>query len=131
MIVLDTHAWIWWGGNPESLSAKAKDCIDQEVSAGQVYVSSISAWEIALLVNRGRLSLTMDVETWVEKSEMLPFLRFIPVDNAIAIRSDLLPGPLHSDPADRIIVATALRLGAQLITKDDKLHKYLHVSTIW
>lgn len=131
MIVLDTHAWIWWVGDPERLSAKAKDCIDKEVSAGQVYVSSISAWEITLLVKRGRLSLTMDVETWVEKSEALPFLKFIPVDNAIAIRSVLLPGSLHPDPADRIIIATALRLGAHLITKDDKLHKYPHVSTIW
>jgi len=131
VIVLDTHAWIWWVGDPERLSAKAKYCIDKEVSASQVYVSSISVWEISALVNQGRLSLKMDVEIWVEKSEALPFLKFIPVDNALAMRSVLLPEPLHPDPADRIIVATALRLGAHLITKDDKLHKYPHVPTIW
>ena len=72
MIVLDTHAWIWWISDPAQLSARAQDCIGDEIEAGQVYVSSISAWELALLVNRGRLSLTMDVETWLEKSEALP-----------------------------------------------------------
>ncbi len=131
MIVLDTHAWIWWISDPAQLSARAQHCIGDEIEAGQVYVSSISAWELALLVNRGRLSLTMDVETWLEKSEALPFLKFTPVDNAIAVRSVSLPGSLHPDPADRIIVATALRLGAQLITKDHKLHQYPHVTTIW
>jgi PIN domain nuclease of toxin-antitoxin system len=82
-------------------------------------------------VRRGRLELSMDVGDWVAKAEALPLLRFVPVDNRIALRSVLLPPPLHNDPADRIIVATALQLGATLITKDEKLRGYPHVRTVW
>lgn len=131
MIVLDTHAWIWWIGDPDSLSPTARDLIKKEIDRTQVYLSSISAWEAALLVSRGRLRLSMDIETWIQRSEALPFLKFVPVDNAIASRSVLLPEPLHSDPADRIIIATALRLGALLVTKDQKIQDYPHVRTIW
>lgn len=80
---------------------------------------------------RGRLQLTMDVAAWVAKSEALPFVHFIPVDNAIALKSVQLPGPLHPDPADRIIIATALTLGFPLITRDEKIARYPHVLTIW
>ena len=63
--------------------------------------------------------------------EALPSVRYVPVDNRIALRSVLLPDPLHDDPADRIIIATALQLGATLITRDDKLRAYPHVETLW
>ena len=96
-----------------------------------IRVSSISVWEVAQLVSRGRLELTMDVTDWIAKSESLPFLQFVPVDNRIALRSTRLPEPFHADPADRIIVATALSLGGTLVTKDDKLRRYQHVPTTW
>jgi len=73
----------------------------------------------------------MEAEDWIARSESLPFLDFVPVDNRIAIRSTRLPGSFHADPADRIIVATTLLLGATLITKDDKLRRYPHVDTLW
>ncbi|HET9210615.1 MAG TPA: type II toxin-antitoxin system VapC family toxin, partial [Thermoanaerobaculia bacterium] len=101
MIVLDTHAWVWWVANPEQLSPSARQRIDSEAEKGPVLVSSISAWEVALLVRKGRLELTMDVEDWIAKSESLPILNFIPVDNRIAVLSNHLPGELHDDPADR------------------------------
>lgn len=131
MIVLDTHAWIWWISDPDNLSSTARDLIEREITRTQVYISSISAWEVTLLVSRGRLRLSMDVETWIEHSEALPFLQFVPVDNTIASRSVLLPEPLHPDPADRIIIATTLRLGALLVTKDQKIQNYPQVRTIW
>ena len=73
----------------------------------------------------------MDVESWVAKSEAMPFLHFVPVDNAIALKSVRLPEPLHSDPADRIIIATATILGFPLITRDKRILEYPHVRTIW
>ena len=131
MIVLDTHAWVWWIGRPELLSEKAMQRIDGAMDDGSIHISSISCWEVSLLVKKGRLELTKDVEDWVAASEALPFFRFVPVDNRIALRSNLLTGRLNEDPADRIIIATAMVLGATLITKDRKIRSYSGVETLW
>jgi PIN domain nuclease of toxin-antitoxin system len=131
MIVLDTHAWIWFISKPEVLSKKAKKAVAAAVKEKNVLVSSISAWEVALLVKKKRLELSMDVSDWVAKSENLPFIQFIPVSNSIAVKSVNLPQPLHPDPADRIIIATALSTGAAIVTKDKKISDYSHVKTIW
>lgn len=131
MIVLDTHAWVWFVSNPELLSKKAKRTIERAVVDNNVFISSISAWEVVLLTSKKRLLLSMEVADWIKKSEMLPFVNFIPVDNSIAVKSVNLPQSFHSDPADRIIIATAISLGAFLITKDERILKYPHVKTIW
>ena len=75
--------------------------------------------------------LSINVQDWIRKTESLPFVRFVPVDNAIALRSVSLPGTFHSDPADRIIAATALVMGLPLVTKDEKIRAYPHLRTIW
>ncbi len=131
MIVLDTHAWIWWVSSPEYLSETAKQTIDEAATGKNIFISSISAWEIAILVSRGRLKLTMNPADWVAASEALPFFDFVPVSNSIALKSVQLPGILHNDPADRIIIATAVSLGATLVTKDEKIRNYPHVKTVW
>jgi PIN domain nuclease of toxin-antitoxin system len=131
MIVLDTHAWIWFASKPEALSKKARNALDAAVKEKNVLISSISVWEVALLVKNKRLKLSMDVADWIAKSENLPFIQFIPVSNSIAVKSVNLPPPLHPDPADRIIIATALSNGAPLVTKDKKIAAYSHVKTIW
>ncbi len=131
MIVLDTHVWLWWLSGFERLSRKASRLIAHAIPQKGIYVSSISVWEVAQLVARRRLQLAMNVTDWLAKSEALPFVNFIPVDNAIAIKSVELPEPLHQDPADRIIIATALILGFPLVTKDRGITKYAHVRTIW
>jgi PIN domain nuclease of toxin-antitoxin system len=131
VIVLDTHTLLWWVNDPTTLSEPAKDAIDAAVKSKTVHVSCISSWEIALLVERGRLRLALDVRDWLCRCEALPFLTFVAVGNAIAIESVRLPDFPHADPADRIIAATALSLGAVLVTKDDKLRNYPHLKTIW
>lgn len=131
MIVLDTHVLLWWVNDPTTLSKSAKKAIDAAMKSRSVHVSCISSWEIALLVERGRLRLALDVRDWLCRCEALPFLNFVPVDSAIAVESVRLPDFPHADPADRIIAATALSLGAALVTKDDKLRSYSHVKTIW
>jgi PIN domain nuclease of toxin-antitoxin system len=131
MTVLDTHAWVWWVSGSKALSKRAGEVIESGMADGSIHVSSISVWEVARLVQTGRLELTMEVEDWIARSEALPFLHFVPVDNGIALRSTRLPGSLHSDPADRIIIATALSLGARLVTKDKKLRNYPHAETVW
>jgi len=131
MIVLDTHSWIWWVSNPAFLSETAKQLIDEAVTGMNVFISSISAWEVAVLVSRGRLKLSMSTYDWIAASEALPFVEFVPVNNSIALKSVQLPGLLHNDPADRIIIATAVSLGAVLVTKDEKIRSYQHVKTAW
>jgi PIN domain nuclease of toxin-antitoxin system len=130
MIVLDTHVWVWWAAAAGELSAPAQREVEQAMGRSSLYVSAISAWEVALLVEKGRLELTMEVGDWISRSEALPFLSFVPIDNRIAVRSVKLRG-IHSDPADRMIVATTLSLGARLVTRDRRLRAYPGVETIW
>jgi PIN domain nuclease of toxin-antitoxin system len=132
VILLDTHAWVWWLSDPAHLPDPARVAIEESLDAGTpVQVSAISAWEVALLVERGRLELTMDVADWVARAESAPELRFVPIDHRLGIRAVQLPGFPHKDPADRMIVATALELGAALITADRRLRDYPPVTTIW
>jgi len=131
VIVLDTHVWLWWISNPELLGGVATEAIAGARSRRELFVSSISVWEVAMLTQKGRLQLALDVRDWLARCEALPFLQFVPVNNAIAVQASRLPGGLHGDPADRIIVATALSLGATLVTKDEKLLNYAPVKTLW
>ncbi|MFO8239985.1 MAG: type II toxin-antitoxin system VapC family toxin [Dissulfuribacterales bacterium] len=131
MIILDTHIWVWFISNPELLSKRAKRYVDAAVEEKAIMISSISVLEVALLIAKKRLILRLELNDWIAKSEMLPFFKFIPVDNSIAIKSVNLPQPLHSDPADRIIIATAISLGAPIVTKDEKIMNYSQVQTIW
>ena len=131
MIVLDTHALVWWVAGDSTLSKKAKAAIERELSGGEIIVSAISAWEIAMLVKREKLVLSMDVGSWLATVSAVEAVRFMPVDAEIAIKSVDLPGDFHKDPADRMIVATARKLAVPLVTKDEKIRSYAHVKTIW
>lgn len=132
MIVLDTHILIWWAtGDLKKLSSKAIAAIDQETQAGEIIISSISAWEIAMLINKDRIVISMDLDEWLSTIEQIDAVKFWPVDNDIAIKSANFLGEFHKDPADRMIVATARKLGCALVTADEKIINYLHVKTIW
>ena len=132
MIVLDTHVLIWWAsGATDQLSPAAQQAIKQEIQDGKIVVSSISAWELAMLVAKDRLALSMDVADWLACVDQIETLSFVPVDNIIAVKSTELPGEFHKDPADRIIVATARKVAAPLVTADEKILAYPHVRTIW
>jgi len=128
VIVLDTHIWIDFIDRPDSLPKPALEAIRGRHEP--VGISSISAWEVLMLERQGRLELKIPIRLWVEKCERLAMFQFIPVDNTIARLAVELPEPLHSDPADRIIIATALSLGATLITRDRKIVDYPHVKTL-
>ncbi|MDC1513871.1 type II toxin-antitoxin system VapC family toxin [Porticoccaceae bacterium] len=132
LIVLDTHILLWWMSGDRKLSTKAKRAItkhqDQERS---ILVSSISAWEIGMLVHRGRLTLNMDVDSWLAEVDKIPAVEFVPVDNSVGLKSTCLPGEFHKDPADRMIVALARHTSYPLITADEKILAYKHVKTLW
>ena len=131
MILLDTHVLVWWMDSPQKLSKNALREFENARKGHEVCVSSISFWEIALLVKEGRINFSMGFENWIEIVENFSFIRFIPVDNFIAINSVNLSYFSNKDPADRIIVATALNLGAKLITRDRRILKYKGVQAVW
>lgn len=131
MIVLDTHILIWWISIPGKLSKKACKIINESIKNQEIFISSISVLEIYNLIKKGRLELNTPADSWLQKVEGLPFVKFIPVDNRIAAQSVNLPNLLHKDPADRIIVATALNIGAKLVTSDRKILNYKKVQTVW
>lgn len=131
MLLLDTHTWLWWLSNPESLSKKAARTIDKAIDENAIAISSISVWEVAMLVERERLQFNTDYRDFIENTEKLSFVKFIPADNTILLRSVTLPDFNHKDPADRIIIATANRLSATLITKDERILNYKYVKTLW
>lgn len=132
MIVLDTHTLLWWAsGDKSRLSVAALQAIEAELNGGQIMVSSISSWELAMLVAKGRVALSMDIGEWLSVVNQIEAVSFVPVDNEIAVKSTELPGEFHKDPADRFIVATARKLAAALVTADDKIRNYPHVRTIW
>lgn len=132
MILLDTHALVWWVADPDRIPPRTRRRLEAAVEGDQpLYASSISIWEIAMLVARDRLELRIPLADWLDAVEAIPWLSFVPVDNRIAARAVLLEGFPHGDPADRMIVATTLGLGATLVTADARLRRYQPVPTAW
>jgi len=128
VIVLDTATWIWRASDPKRLTTSARRAIDE---ADRVLVSAISVWEVAMLVAKRRIQLDRPVEQWVDIALALPGIQLAPLDPAIAVRSTKLPGEFHPDPADRIIVATALENAVPIITPDERIRSYPHVQSAW
>jgi PIN domain nuclease of toxin-antitoxin system len=128
VIVLDTHAWLWWAADRAKLPKKLQRRLS---SARELAISAISCWEVGMLVERGRLRLRGDTRMGIRDALSLDKLRVIPVTDAIAIEAGLLGPSFHGDPADRLIVATALDLCATLVTKDERIRRSKLVVTLW
>jgi PIN domain nuclease of toxin-antitoxin system len=129
VIVLDTHAWLWWVAAPEKLSEPARGAID---SADRLGVATISCWEIAMLTEAGRIDLDRDVETWTKQALGGARIQAMPLTSGIALRAALLGrAGFPGDPADRILYATARDAGADLLTKDRALRAFDPRGTVW
>ena len=127
MIVLDTHAWIWWTADPDRLSTRARHAIEQATDVG---VAAISCWEVAMLVEKARLELDRDVLLWIRQALAQPRCTLLPLTAEIAVAAARL-GDGGGDPADRLIAATALGRRAPLVTKDQRLRRSKSLHTIW
>jgi PIN domain nuclease of toxin-antitoxin system len=131
VIVLDTHALVWWVSGSDRLSARAGRAIDQALRSGPAVAAAISVLEIATAVRRARLALGAPLEQWLADLCALPELRFEPLSVDIARLAGSFDDPTPGDPADRIIVATARLLGAKLVTADQALRESPHVDPVW
>jgi PIN domain nuclease of toxin-antitoxin system len=119
MLLLDTNALLWLSGGSERLGRKARAAIEAAVDEEAAAFSAMSVWEAAVLVKKGRYELGQPVESW--RTDLLDAgLRETPLEGLAAALSVTLEGP-GEDPADRFIAATSMRLGAQLVTSDERL----------
>jgi PIN domain nuclease of toxin-antitoxin system len=130
LIVLDTHVLVWWVSGSRRLTAAARRAIARHVAEAPVAVSTISMFEIATAIRRGRLELALPAERWLADVRLLPNIAFEPVSVAIAQIAAQLSDDFPGDPADRIIVATTLALDAKLVTADERL-RGSGISVIW
>lgn len=116
MILLDTHALLWLDRDDPALGATSRERIAAAWSSGEVAVSAISFWEVAMLAARGRVSLRQPPQSW-RLDWLQAGLEEIALDGSVALGAVALEA-FHPDPADRFIVATALARGATLLTAD-------------
>lgn len=125
LLLLDTHVWIWLMiGSDELKSSKCLPVIEQSAKQGKIRISAISVWEIGMLEARGKIKFTVNCIDWVNEALSAPGISLEPLSPEIAIESSRLPGDFHGDPADRIIVATARKLGATLVSSDKEILEY-------
>ncbi len=124
MILLDTHALVWLSEGSQLLGENALTLIDSALKKNELFVASISFWEVAMLVEKNRLDMDLSVEAW-RSNLMSGGLKELVLTGCIAIESAQLPD-FHGDPADRIIVAAAINSGATLCTADQKILAWDH-----
>lgn len=116
--LLDTCAAIWLANGDPMTEAMRSELESAQSKCRPIWVSAITAWEIGTLAAKGRVLLSMPVETWFQKLISLPGIQLAELSPEVLIRSTALPGSPPNDPADRIIVATARELGAAIVTRD-------------
>lgn len=129
MIVLDTHALLWWALDPEKLSAHATEVLATMEREGG-FASAMSIWELGIKVKRRKLVLPLAIDELSRRIERSGVVELLPVDTTTWLRSLSLEWD-HPDPADRVIVATALIKGLPLLTKDEAIRTFAGVRSFW
>lgn len=124
-LLLDTHIWVWHlEGDTNQLTPKLVALLDRCSSAGQLRVSDISYWEVAVKTAKAKLLLSVDAGIWLRRAAQAPGIRLLPLDRDILLLSTRLGGAVHSDPADRMLIAAALLNNLPLVTADRLIIEY-------
>ena len=119
--LLDTHAWIWWIEGDRRLQRRLRDTLDRLPSDARPYLSAISLWEVAMLVERGRVVFSVSLSEWLSAAAHPRSVRIVPISPEIAAQTAILPATFHRDPADRLIVASCRVLRLPLLTRDARI----------
>jgi len=126
LILLDTHAWVWWLNRDRKLKPAAKRSIAEAPAIG---ISPVSIYEVSNAVRRQRLDLALTLTRWLQVA-LGSGVSVLPVEPSIATLAGLLDWP-HGDPADRILVATAKHHDIPLVTGDKQIQKSGLVEVVW
>jgi len=126
MILLDTHIWVWWVNDPNKLNPATLHYLD-ELPPTSIFISNISCWEIAKLVEKGRIELSEPLPVWFDLAIDRAGITVIDIDRSIIMDACSLPGAFHNDPADQLITATARVKSIPLLTADHKILSYQYV----
>jgi PIN domain nuclease of toxin-antitoxin system len=126
VIVLDTHAWVWWMSDPKRLSRRAAQAIERADTIG---VCTMSVFELVGRVEQGRIQLTQPARGWVHQALAHDRVTSLPLSVEVALDAAQLH--FEGDPADRLIYATAMAEDAQLVTRDERLRAFDRERTVW
>ena len=129
MILLDTNIWIWYLTKDKRLKDRTYKQINRLKQRNEVYISSISIWEVCKLHERGKIKFSLPLRTWIS-SALTKGILVQELSSDIYLEACSIPGKFHSDPADQLIVATACLLNYKIITYDNKIINYKHVGLI-
>ncbi len=124
-LLLDTHIARWLDTGDGRLRPATRALIDRcRQDGGTIFLSAVTAWEIALLVDTGRIGLDIPVEAWIERFLGRPGIERAPLTHRTAARSYRLHHLEHRDPADRLLIATAIELGCPIVTYDERIARF-------
>lgn len=120
-VLLDTHIWLWAMAGSSHLSKGFATSFEKLLKQNRVLISPMSIWEIGMLVEKGRIELDMDVLEWINQALDTPGIKLCTMESRMIIQSTRLPGEVHGDPVDRLLMATAYEENAVLVTCDKKI----------
>lgn len=123
-MLLDTHVLVWLAQEPERIGTTSHERISQAIASGDASISAITHWEIGMLVCKGRLKLGRPPREWLEVVLTETGIAVVPINIGIGVDAGCLPGTIHGDPADRLVVATARAMEMPVITADRAILDY-------
>lgn len=124
-LLLDTHIWVWHlEGDVAQMTSDVVPLLNRSGAAGRLRVSDISYWEVAVKAAKGKLRFSVDTAIWLHRAEKAPGVRFLPLDREVLLLSTRLPGAVHNDPVDRMLIAAAQLNNVPLVTADRLIIAY-------
>jgi PIN domain nuclease of toxin-antitoxin system len=124
-LLLDTHIALWLDSGDERLRPSSRALIDKIwQNDGSIFLSAVTAWEIAALVDAGRIELDIPIENWIQRFVARPGVEALPLSLSAASRSYQLHHLEHRDPADRLLIATAVELDCPLVSYDQRIVRF-------
>jgi PIN domain nuclease of toxin-antitoxin system len=129
--LIDTHIWLWYlDGAREEMAADALAMLRRAVTGDGLIISDMSVWEVGTKAAKGRLALAPSVDAWIDRAATRPGFRFASLDRPTLLASTQLPGAIHGDPVDRILIAAAAGAGIPLVTADRAIVDYANAARV-